>query len=46
VLAALVICAISVGSAIFLIQEMNSPLSGVMKVSSAPILKAVENMGK
>jgi hypothetical protein len=46
VLAVLIVCAISVGGAIFLIEEMNKPLSGLVKVSSAPLIKAVENMGK
>jgi hypothetical protein len=46
VLAVLVVCALSVGGAIFLIEEMNNPLTGVVKVSSAPLVKAVELMGK
>jgi hypothetical protein len=46
VIAVLVVCAMSVAGAIFLVEEMNSPLSGVVKVSSAPLIKAVENMGK
>lgn len=46
VLAVLIVCAISVAGAIFLIEEMNKPLSGFVKVSSAPLIKAVENMGK
>ncbi|HML75044.1 MAG TPA: DUF4239 domain-containing protein [Anaerohalosphaeraceae bacterium] len=44
--AALAVCAISVGGAIFLIEEMNRPLGGMVKVSSAPILKAIEHLGK
>ncbi len=46
VIAALVVCAMSVGGAMFLIEEMNKPLSGIVKVSSAPLIKAVEHMGK
>ena len=46
VLVALIICAMSVAVAIFLIEEMNKPLSGIVKVSSIPLIKAVENMGK
>jgi hypothetical protein len=46
VLVALIICAMSVAVAIFLIEEMNKPLSGIVKVSSTPLIKAVENMGK
>jgi hypothetical protein len=46
VIAALVVCAMSVGGAMFLIEEMNKPLSGIVKVSSAPLVKAIEHMGK
>jgi len=46
VLAVLVVCAISVGGAIFLIEEMNRPLAGLVRVSVAPLVKAVENMCK
>ncbi len=44
VVAVLLVCAISVSGAIFLIQELNSPLEGVMKVSNAPLVKALEHM--
>lgn len=40
----LVICAISVSSAVFLVEEMNNPLKGIVKVSNAPIVKALEIM--
>jgi hypothetical protein len=46
VISALVVWAMSVGGAMFLIEEMNKPLSGIVKVSSAPLVKAVEHMGK
>jgi len=46
VLAVLLICAVSVSSAIFLVLEMNRPLDGFIKVSSAPLRKAVELIGK
>ncbi len=46
VLAAIVVCAISVGGAIFLIEEMNNPLRGLVKVSNAPLINALKNMGK
>src|SRR5437867_4542793 len=46
VLAVLLICALSVSSAIFLVLEMNRPLDGVIKVSNAPLRKAVELIGK
>ena len=44
VLVVLLICALSVSGAIFLILEMNHPLSGLIKVSSAPMLKALEHL--
>jgi hypothetical protein len=45
VIVVLLICALSVSGAIFLILEMNHPLSGFIKVSSAPMLKALEHLG-
>lgn len=36
------VCVFSVSSAVFLILEMNHPLSGFIKVSSAPMLKALQ----
>jgi hypothetical protein len=46
VLLMLLVCAVSVSGAIFLILEMNHPLSGIIKVSSAPMLKALELLGQ
>lgn len=46
VIAVLLICSLSVSGAIFLIQEMNNPLSGVIKISSAPLRKALEHLSK
>src|SRR5215831_10866782 len=46
VLTVLLICALSVSSAIFLILEMNRPLDGFIKASNAPLRKAVELIGK
>jgi hypothetical protein len=40
------ISALSVACALFLILEMNSPLDGVIKVSSAPLHKALYLLGK
>jgi hypothetical protein len=37
---------VSVSGAIFLILEMSHPLSGFIKVSSAPMLKALEHLGQ
>jgi len=46
VIAALVISALSVSGAMFLILEMYQPLSGMIKVSSAPLRKALEHLGR
>jgi hypothetical protein len=45
VITVLVICALSVSGAIFLILNMNSPLDGILKVSSAPLHKTLEILG-
>jgi protein-S-isoprenylcysteine O-methyltransferase Ste14 len=42
----LLISAVSVSGAILLILEMNQPLSGLIKVSNAPLLKALEHLGR
>jgi hypothetical protein len=46
VIIALVISALSVSGAILLILEMNHPMSGMIKVSSAPLRKALEHLGR
>jgi hypothetical protein len=46
VVAALFVCALSVSGAILLILEMNSPFAGLMKISSAPMLDALANLGR
>ncbi len=46
VIVVLFVCAMSVAGAVFLIREMNHPYQGMMKISSGPLIKAVENMGK
>jgi hypothetical protein len=43
---ALFICACTMSAAIFLILEMNRPLDGFIKVSSAPARKALEYLGE
>jgi len=43
---ALFVSACSMAAAIFLVLEMNSPLDGLMKISSAPLRKALEIMDK
>lgn len=45
VFAVMLLCAISVASAVFLILEMSHPLDGLIKVSPAPLLKALELIG-
>ena len=46
VVASLFVCALSVSGAILVILEMNGPFTGIMKVSSAPMLDALANLGK
>ena len=46
VIAALLVGALSVAGAIFLILEMNRPYNGVMQISSAPIRNALIQMGR
>ncbi len=46
VLAVLFICALSVSGAIFLITDMNTPFSGMIRVSGAPLHKALDYLGK
>jgi hypothetical protein len=46
VAAALLLCAVSVGSAVFLILEMDGPFDGFLRVSPAQLLYAIENMGR
>ena len=43
---ALFICALSMSGAIYLILELNNPLEGTIKVSSAPLHKALSIIGK
>jgi hypothetical protein len=42
----LLICAVSVSSAIFLILEMERPLDGFIRVSDAPLRKVLDFVGK
>jgi len=41
----LVLCALSVAISIFLILELDDPLTGILKVSSAPLLGALAQIG-
>ena len=42
----LLLCALSVSGAVFLMLELNKPIGGTMKASSLPLLKALELLGK
>jgi hypothetical protein len=42
----LLICALAVSSAIFLILELDHPFSGMIQVSSAPVRAALEKLGQ
>jgi hypothetical protein len=46
VIIVLLICAMSVSSAIYLVEDMSRPFQGMMKVSSAPLEKAIQRLGK
>ncbi len=46
VIGALFVCALSVSAAIFLIMEMNHPLTGVIQISSEPMLRAQALLGR
>src|SRR5882724_2683136 len=46
VVTVLLISALSVSGAIFIILEMSHPLQGMIKVSSAPMRKALEHLGQ
>jgi hypothetical protein len=46
VIATLALSALAVSSAIFIILEMYAPFSGVLRISPAPILEALRQMGR
>jgi hypothetical protein len=46
VLCVLFVCAVSVGSAVLLILEMDGPFSGVLKVSARPLQYALANLNQ
>jgi len=46
IIAVFLVCAIAVAGAIFLILEMEKPLAGTMKISSAPMVKTLGRLGK
>jgi hypothetical protein len=46
IIATLLVCALSVSGAIFLILEMDHPFKGMMQISSAPLRNALAIMGR
>jgi hypothetical protein len=42
----LLLCAVSVAAAIFLILELDRPFDGVIRISSAPLRSALEHLGR
>jgi len=46
VLVVLCVCALSVGSAVFLILEMDTPFDGVLKVSAEPLRYALAHLNQ
>jgi hypothetical protein len=46
VVVALLICALAVSSAVFLILELDRPFTGVIQLSSAPVRNVVELLGR
>jgi hypothetical protein len=46
VVVTLLLCALSVAGSVFLIEEMNHPLEGLVRVSSAPMRNALAHLAK
>jgi len=46
VIAALLLCSVSVSASVFLILEMSTPLAGLLKISSAPFDYALAHLGQ
>ena len=44
VLAAFLVCSFAIGGAVFLILEMDRPFQGVLRISSRPMVSALEHM--
>jgi hypothetical protein len=42
----LMLAALSVSGAIFLLMELNSPFHGVLQISNAPFVDAIAHLGK
>ena len=46
VIVTLFLCALSLAGAVFMIEELNRPLDGLMRISSSPIRYALDHIGK
>jgi hypothetical protein len=46
VVATLLVCALSVAGAVFLILELDRPFEGFIKISSEPLERALELLGR
>jgi len=46
VIAALLVCALSVAASIYLIVEMDQPYGGLIKISSAPLRTVLDQIGR
>jgi hypothetical protein len=46
VLAALLVCALSVSGSIFLLLELNGPFNGAIRISSSPMREALAHLGR
>jgi hypothetical protein len=46
VIVAMLVCAVSLAAAIFLVLEMDMPLGGLIRISSAPAIHALSEMGR
>jgi hypothetical protein len=44
VYAVIIVCALSVSSAIFLIMELDTPFGGLMQISDAPLQSAINQL--
>ena len=46
VVGAFLICALSIGASVFLIQELDAPLNGVIVISAEPMKNAQSHLGQ
>jgi hypothetical protein len=46
VIVSLFLCALSLAGAVFMIEELNRPLEGLMKISGTPVSYALDHIGK